>query len=67
MDSYLIESLTRRETEMLSLLDARASDEEIAAALQRSPDAFRSYRGRVCRKPGLRLLPSRRPEDAPPP
>jgi FixJ family two-component response regulator len=67
MDSSLIESLTRREAEILSLLDARAPDEEITAALQRSSEAFRSYRSRVSRKSGLRLLPSHGPEDAPPP
>jgi DNA-binding CsgD family transcriptional regulator len=67
MDSSLIESLTWREAEILLLLDARVSDEEIAAALQRSSEAFRGDRSRVFRKSGLRLLPSHGPENAPPP
>ena len=67
MDSSLIESLTWREAEILLLLDARASDEEIAAALQRSSEAFRGDMSRVFRKSGLRLLPSHENEDAPPP
>ena len=67
MDSSLIESLTWREAEILLLLDARASDEEIAAALQRSSEAFRDDRTHGSRRSGLRLLPSHENEDAPPP
>ena len=70
-----IESLTRRETEILSLLDARLSNEEIAAVLHLSSGTVKRHTSRIDRKlvlstrrsavaraHGLRLLPSRAPE-----
>src|SRR5215217_8924486 len=55
-------SLTRREIEVLWLLDARLSIEEIAEVLHLSPEALQSYRSRLVRKLTLRLLPPCNPE-----
>jgi hypothetical protein len=50
MDPDLIESLTRRETEILWLLDARLSSEEIAAVLHILPATVQSHRSSIYRK-----------------
>src|SRR3954447_4843820 len=50
MDSYPIESLTRRETEMLWLLDARLSNKEIAAVLHISSETIEGHTSSIYRK-----------------
>ena len=80
MDPDPIESLTWRETEVLRLLDARLSNEEIAAVLHTSSGTIerhtssisrklviRTRREAVARAHGLRLLSSRVPEGESPP
>jgi len=75
MDPDLIVSLTRRETEILSLLDARLSIKEIATVLHISPRSVERHARSIARKlmvrtqreatdraPELRLLSSQAPE-----
>jgi DNA-binding CsgD family transcriptional regulator len=49
-----IDSLTQREIEILQLLDARLSHEEIATVLGISSEAVRRQTDRIYRKLGLR-------------
>ena len=65
MKPDVIESLTQRETEMLWLLDARLSHEEIATVLQLSPEVFLRYRSRIYRKLRLRYERSQQPSSGP--
>jgi DNA-binding NarL/FixJ family response regulator len=58
----LCKSFTWREIEVLWLLDARLSTEEIAAVLNLPPWAVQSYRSRIEQKLTLRLLSPHVPE-----
>jgi len=62
MDSDLLEALTQREIEVLWLLEARLSSEEIAEVLNLPPWAAQSYRSRIEQKLTLRLLSPHVPE-----
>ena len=74
-----IESLTRRETDVLDLLDTRLATVEIAALLHISPEVVKKHlsgiyqkldactrREAIVRGHALRLLSAGAPEDEPP-
>ena len=65
MDPSPIESLTRCETEVLQLLDARLSTQEIAAVLHISPATVKRHARSIYRKLAARLLSSDALEDEP--